>query len=358
VEEVGLNPEFWRGRRVLITGSTGFKGSWLALWLDALGAAGAGYSLAPPTDPSLFELARIPESIPTTHGDVRDLDALKQAIHDHAPEIVIHMAAQSLVRRSYQNPVETYMTNVAGTVNVLEAVRGASGVRVVINVTTDKVYENREDDRAYREQDRLSGRDPYSSSKAASELVTSAYRESFFAKDSGTALATARAGNVIGGGDWGEDRLVPDLVRAASEGRPARVRHPDAVRPWQHVLNPLSGYLRLVEVLWEQPELAGAWNFGPDERDVRPVRTVADRLCELWDGEMSFEHDPGEHPHEAGLLRLDSTRAREGLGWAPRWDLETALRAIAGWYAGYARGEDARALVLRQIEAFTTGTAP
>ncbi len=358
LEEVGVSDGFWRGRRVLLTGHTGFKGSWLALWLHGLGAQVTGYSLAPPTDPSLFELARVSELTTSIEADVRDLGALERAVVSHRPEVVIHMAAQSLVRRSYADPVETYETNVLGTVNVLEAVRRAGDARVVINVTTDKVYENDERDRPFREDEPKGGHDPYSNSKACSELVTAAYRSSFFSSGAPTALASARAGNVIGGGDWGEDRLVPDLVRGALAGRTVPIRNPDAIRPWQHVLNPLSGYLRLAEAMWRSPEYAGAWNFGPDERDERPVRFVAERLSEQWDGGVAWEQDSGEHPHEAHYLRLDSSKARERLGWAPRWDLDHALEGIAGWYGRVGAGEDPRAVTLEQIRAFEGATPP
>ncbi len=353
-----MSRDFWRGRRVLLTGHTGFKGSWLALWLHSRGAAVTGYSLAPPTDPSLFELARVGELTTSTEADVRDLAQLERAVASHRPEVVIHMAAQSLVRRSYADPVETYETNVMGTVNVLEAARRAADPpRVVVNVTTDKIYENPELDKPFREDEPKGGRDPYSNSKAASELVTAAYRASFFESGTPTAVASARAGNVIGGGDWGEDRLLPDLIRGALEGRSVPIRNPEAIRPWQHVLNPLSGYLRLAEAMWESPAYAEAWNFGPDERDEVSVRHVAERLSELWDGGIGWEHDRGEHPHEAHYLRLDSSKARERLGWSPRWDLDSALESIAAWYRGWRGGADPRALVLKQVEAFEAAPA-
>jgi CDP-glucose 4,6-dehydratase len=358
LEDVGLSPEFWRGRRVLLTGHTGFKGSWLALWLHGLGAEVTGYSLAPPTEPSLFDLARVAEVTSSLEADVRDRAALERAFAEHEPEVVYHMAAQSLVRRSYADPVETYETNVLGTVNVLEAARSAAAPpRVLINVTTDKVYENLERDQPFTEDEPKGGHDPYSNSKACSELVTAAYRDSFFATGAPTAVATARAGNVIGGGDWGEDRLVPDLVRGALAGVSVPVRSPDAIRPWQHVLNPLSGYLALAESLWESPGFAGAWNFGPDSRDELPVRHVADRLSQLWEGRIEWHQDEGEHPHEAHYLRLDSSKARTRLGWAPRWDLEHALESIAAWHAGHAAGEEPRDLVRAQIEDFAAATA-
>jgi CDP-glucose 4,6-dehydratase len=350
-----VNAEFWRGRRVLVTGHTGFKGSWLLLWLHGLGAEVTGYSLAPPTDPSLFELARVSEVAASLEGDVRDLPSLERAFGAHRPEVVIHMAAQSLVRRSYADPVETYETNVLGSVNVLEAARRAGEPpRVVINVTTDKVYENLERDEPFREDEPKGGHDPYSNSKACAELATAAYRASFFASGSPIAIASARAGNVIGGGDWGEDRLVPDLMRGALASRAVRIRNPDAIRPWQHVLNPLDGYLRLAEAMWESPELAGAWNFGPDERDEVSVRHVVDRLSELWDGGIAWEQDEGDHPHEAHYLRLDSSKARADLGWTPRWNLDQALAEIARWYGRLHAGDDARVITLDEIGAYVS----
>jgi CDP-glucose 4,6-dehydratase len=354
VEDVVVEPDFWNGKRVLVTGHTGFKGSWLSLWLAGMGADVTGYSISVPTEPSLFELARVERDVHSLTGDVRDRDALARAFQDHRPEIVIHMAAQSLVRRSYRDPVETYETNVMGTVNVLDAVRAAEDVRVVVNVTTDKVYENHEGESGYRENEPKGGHDPYSNSKACAELVTAAYRDSFFGAR-GAAVASARAGNVIGGGDWGEDRLLPDLIRGLFTDSATPIRHPEAVRPWQHVLNPLSGYLMLAERLWQSRAHADAWNFGPDDRDTLSVREVITKLSELWGAEIPWEQDTGDHPHEAHVLRLDSSKARQRLGWAPAWDLDEALVSIADWYRGYRDGVDPRELVLRQIEAFRGG---
>jgi CDP-glucose 4,6-dehydratase len=354
MEGVVVNSDFWRDKRVLITGHSGFKGSWLSLWLQTLGARVVGYSLALPTSPSLFELARVGEGMVSIDGDIRDLEHLRSTIEEHRPEIVIHMAAQPLVRRSYSDPVGTYEINVMGTVNLLDAVRRADCAKVVINVTTDKVYENREWEWGYREDEPKGGHDPYSNSKACSELVTSAYRDSFFGEaDKAPALASARAGNVIGGGDWGEDRLVPDIMRAALERRTLRVRNPDAIRPWQHVLNPLSGYMRLAEALWESKDYAGGWNFGPDERDVKPVRWIVERVSELWGDPVRWESDGDSHPHEAHYLRLDSAKARTRLGWEPIWDLDRALASIVDWCKSYQAGEDVRELVNTQIDAFT-----
>jgi CDP-glucose 4,6-dehydratase len=348
-----VDPGFWRGRRVLVTGHTGFKGSWLSLWLGAMGAEVSGLANGIPTDPSLFELAALGDDMRTFGVDVRDPDAVTQAVRDAAPEVVLHLAAQPLVRPSFVDPRETYETNVMGTVNVLEAVRTTGGVRVVVNVTSDKCYENREWEWAYREDEPMGGHDPYSSSKGASELVTSAYRRSFFSDPDGTRLASARAGNVIGGGDWGADRLIPDVLRAALAGEVVQIRNPGATRPWQHVLNPLSGYLVLAQRLWEDPGAATAWNFGPSEEDARPVGWLLERLDALWPGGLAWEHDAGEHPHEAHYLKVDSSRARAHLGWAPRWGLEQALASIVEWYTALAAGQDMRAVTLAQLEAFS-----
>ena len=350
-------PEFWRDRRVLLTGHTGFKGSWMALWLSALGARVTGLSVDVPTEPSLFRLARLHELIEWTQADVRDPEVVRAAVARTRPEIVIHMAAQSLVRRSYADPRATYETNVMGTVNLLDAVRQAVDVRVLVNVTSDKCYENRESGRGYREDDAMGGDDPYSSSKGAAELVTSAYRRSFFSKSGDAAIASVRAGNVIGGGDWGEDRLVPDLMRAVLAGLPLGVRNPTAVRPWQHVLNPLSGYLVLAQALWEDRALATGWNFGPGDDDMQPVAWLVERIAERWPGGVRSEIDPGPHPHEAHSLRLDSSRARERLGWRPHWDLANGIDAVVEWYAAYADGADPHALTLTQIEAFSAARA-
>jgi CDP-glucose 4,6-dehydratase len=360
---VVLNHDFWRGRRVLVTGHTGFKGSWLSLWLESMGAKVTGYSSgrsvgqAPGKWTSLFELARVEEGVETAEGDVTDLPRLKSVVERVKPEVVLHLAAQPLVRRSYADPAGTFETNTIGTVNVLEAVRGHDDVRVVVNVTTDKVYANRELERGYTEDDALGGADPYSASKSCAELVTAAFRSSFFTKD-GPAVATARAGNVIGGGDWGVDRLIPDVIRAAVEGRSVPIRSPGAVRPWQHVLNPLSGYLLLAEQLWLTRDLAESWNFGPDPEDAKPVSWILERLRELWGEGLKWEQDAGPHPHETNYLRLDSTKAHQKLGWRPRWNLELALASIVAFHKGVEAGEDARALVLEQIGAYESEMAP
>jgi len=358
-----VDPGFWRDRRVLLTGHTGFKGAWLSLWLQSMGVRLTGLSQGVPTEPSLYELARVGEGMEVIAGDIRDHRAVAEAVRTSAPEVVIHMAAQSLVRRSFAEPRETYETNVMGTVNVLDAVRAhAESVRVVVNVTSDKCYENREWEWGYREEEPMGGHDPYSSSKGCAELVTDAFRRSFFADRSEIAqqdprLASARAGNVIGGGDWGEDRLVPDIMRAALAGVRVRVRNPNSIRPWQHVLNPLSGYLVLAQALWDQPGHAAGWNFGPPEEDARPVGWLVQRLSELWPGELQWTLDEGSHPHEARYLKLDSSRARARLGWRPLLGLDTALGATADWYRQLRDGGDMRRVTAGQIEAFQYAAA-
>lgn len=348
-----VDPGFWSGRRVFLTGHTGFKGAWLSLWLQSLGAELTGFSNGVPTDPALYGLARVGEGMASVDGDVRDAGALAAALAAARPEVVIHMAAQPMVRRSFAEPAATYETNVMGTVNLLEAARAAATARVVVNVTSDKCYENREWDWGYREDEPMGGHDPYSSSKGAAEIVTAAYRRSFFADPGGPRLASARAGNVIGGGDWGEDRLVPDVMRAVLGGEEVRVRNPNAIRPWQHVVNPLSGYLTLAEALWEDPELARGWNFGPAEEDARPVGWLVERLAELWPQRVRWSVDEGPHPHEAHYLKLDSSLARARLGWHPVAPLETALEETAAWYRELEAGAEMRAVTLGQIERLT-----
>ena len=349
---MSVDPAFWQGRRVLLTGHTGFKGAWLTLWLRALGARVTGFSLGIPTRPSLYEMACAGEGVESLEGDVRDVEAIAAALDAARPEVVIHMAAQSLVRRSYADPRQTYEVNVMGTVNLLDAVRRRQDVRAVVNVTSDKCYENRGYEWAYREDEPLGGHDPYSSSKGCSELVTDAFRRSFFSTQDGPALASARAGNVIGGGDWGADRLVADVMRGALAGRPIRVRNPHAIRPWQHVLNPLSGYLVLTQELWRSRALAGGWNFGPAEEEAQPVCSIVERLCARWPQRLSWIEDPGPHPHEAHYLRLDSSNARSRLGWRPRWGLEQGLDAIVAWYRALLAGDDMRTVTVAQIHAF------
>jgi CDP-glucose 4,6-dehydratase len=355
----GVDPGFWRGRRVLITGHTGFKGAWLSLWLQSLGSEVIGFANGVLSQPSLYELADVGDGLAhEVIADIRDADAIERAIVTHSPEIVVHMAAQSLVRRSFEQPRLTYETNVMGTVNLLDAVRRHEGVRVVVNVTSDKCYENREWEWGYREHEPMGGHDPYSNSKGCAELVTDAFRRSFFSAAQCARVASARAGNVIGGGDWAKDRLIPDMMRAALAGEVVHIRNPAAVRPWQHVLNPLSGYLRLVETLWEDPSHACGWNFGPAEEDAKPVDWIVMRLGLLWPGELRVTYDEGEHPHEARYLKLDSTRARTCLDWRPAWGLAEGLQAVVDWYRGLRDGEDMRAVTLSQIESFEHALQP
>ena len=338
--------QFWCCRRVLVTGHTGFKGGWLCLWLKALGAEVMGYALAPATNPSLFEVARVGEGLRSVIADIRDLPTLKKTFAAAQPEIVIHMAAQPLVRASYANPVETYATNVLGTVNVLEAARTAPSVKAIVNVTSDKCYENREWVWGYRENEAMGGHDPYSSSKGCAELVTSAYRRSF-----GLPLASARAGNVIGGGDWSADRLVPDILKSLAADQPVEIRHPNAIRPWQHVLEPLRGYLMLAaRVHGHSSEFAEGWNFGPRDEDCRPVSEIVATLVDAWGGKAAWGAQPGEHPHEAGYLKLDSSKARTRLGWSPRTSLAEGLAMTVAWHRAWLAGEDMNSLTLRQIE--------
>jgi CDP-glucose 4,6-dehydratase len=355
---VAIDPDFWAQRRVLVTGHTGFKGAWLSLWLQSLGARVTGVAPAPPTQPAMYEMAGIAKGMREHAADVRDAQALREALADAAPEIVLHLAAQPMVRASLRDPAMTYEVNVMGTVNVLEAVRRAPGdVRAVVVVTSDKCYENLgEEPRRFSEADPLGGDDPYSSSKACAELVAAAYRSSFFTGHDAPRVATARAGNVIGGGDWGEDRLVADIVRAVQSDEPALVRNPQAVRPWQHVLNPLSGYLRLAEALCQggeaAAEVARAWNFGPCEGDARTVSWIVERLGVLWGGALRWELDDQANPPEAGHLALDSSAAERVLAWRPGWDLEEALERVVEWHEAQRHDEDMRRVSLRQIEQF------
>lgn len=349
-----MNPSFWFGKRVFLTGHTGFKGSWLSLWLQQLNANITGFSLPPPTNPSLFETAQVAQGMSSIIGDIRNADALVQAMRQAAPDIVIHMAAQPLVRRSYVNPVETFSTNVMGTVNLFEAVRQTPSVRAVVNVTTDKCYENREWVWGYRENEPMGGFDPYSSSKGCAELVTAAYRNSFFNPVTDNthqvAVATARAGNVIGGGDWAEDRLIPDIVRAVQSNQIVTIRNPRAIRPWQHVLEPLSGYLILAEKLYTEGAIfAEAFNFGPVEEDAKPVQWIVEELTHGWGGGAGWYVDGGINPHEAHYLKLDCSKARIMLGWNPRWPLDRALQAIITWHKAYQDGKNMHTLCLRQI---------
>jgi len=349
-----MNISFWKDKKVFVTGHTGFKGSWISLWLQSMGATLTGFALAPPSNPSLFEVAHVAEGMVSLEGDIRDLNHLQAAMTEHQPEIVIHMAAQSLVRYSYENPVETYATNVMGTVNLLEAIRHTPSVKAVVVITSDKCYENREWVWSYRENEAMGGYDPYSNSKGCAELVTSAYRQSFFNKDGGiVSVATARAGNVIGGGDWAEDRLIPDMVRAVAEKRPVLIRSPHAVRPWQHVLEPLSGYLLLAEKLYNSgSDCTEGWNFGPNDSDAKPVQWIVDQFTRLWGEGASWVLDEAVHPHEAHYLKLDCSKASMRLGWQPQWSLSYALENIAGWYKAYQENQDMRDFSLNQIAKF------
>jgi CDP-glucose 4,6-dehydratase len=344
---VHVDRAFWEGRRVLVTGHTGFKGAWLTLWLTSMGADVTGLSDGVPTEPSLFALAGVADDARSVQADVRDGALVHQAVASSKPDVVLHLAAQPFVRRSYEDPAQTWAVNVGGTINVLDAARHAE-VPVTVVVTSDKCYDNdpARPPRPFVEGDPMGGHDPYSSSKGAAELAVDAWRRSYEMR-----VATGRAGNVIGGGDWGEDRLIPDIMRAASAGTPIAIRRPDAIRPWQHVLEPLSGYLLLAERLWDDSSYAEGWNFGPDPQDARPVRHVVERITDLWPGELTWDLDPGPHPHEAGFLALDSAKARERLGWTPTWNLDAALERIVEWHADHRDGADLRALTLAQIEA-------
>ena len=356
-----MTPSFWSGKKVFVTGHTGFKGGWLSLWLQSLGAEVIGYALQPPTHPSLFEVAQVARGMTSIVGDIRDGVLLTRAMQDSAPDIVIHMAAQPLVRRSYIDPVDNYSTNVMGSVHLLEAVRQTPSVRAVVNVTTDKCYENKEWVWGYRENEPMGGFDPYSSSKGCAELVTAAYRNSFFNtskySEHQVALATARAGNVIGGGDWAEDRLIPDILRAIEAGQSVSIRNPNSTRPWQHVLEPLSGYLALAEKLYTQgPAFAEAFNFGPLEESAKPVQWIAEKLTQQWGDGAAWHLDGGIHPHEAHYLKLDCSKARAALGWSPRWHLDQALQAIIIWHkanCAHPGSQYMRALCLQQINDYS-----
>ncbi len=355
-----VEPSFWAGKTVLLTGHTGFKGSWLSLWLQAMGAKVIGYSLAPPTSPSLFEVAKVAENMTSIVGDVRDFSALSAAFEKYQPEIVIHMAAQALVRYSYANPIETYSTNVMGTVHVLEAARLTKSVRAIVNVTSDKCYENKEWTWGYRENEAMGGYDPYSNSKGCAELATAAYRSSYFHpekyKEHGVALASGRAGNVIGGGDWAEDRLIPDIMRAITQGKPVNIRNPHAFRPWQHVLEPLSGYLQLAQKLYEEGAgYAEGWNFGPSDEDAKPVQWIVEKLTQSWGDGANWVLDGGDHPHEAHYLKLDCSKAKARLNWHSRWHLEKTLSAIIDWHKNYQRGADMKKITLEQIKIYSKG---
>ena len=350
---MALDLDFWKARRVLVTGHTGFKGAWLSLWLQALGADVTGVARRRPRSPSLYELGAVGAHMRELSADVRDADAVSRALHQARPEVVLHLAAQPVVRRSLRDPAATYDVNVMGTVNVLDAIRqGGSDVRAVVVVTSDKCYENSgQRSRPFVEDDPLGGSDPYSSSKACAELIVSAYRRSFFHQPHSPQLASSRAGNVLGGGDWGEDRLVPDALRAVQAGRPLKLRNPRAVRPWQHVLSPLSGYLLLAQELAQGPDrhAARAWNFGPPAADAQPVSWIVQRLAQLWDGQLQWQPDDAANPPEASHLALDSSAAEQLLGWRPAWGLGQALQLVVDWHRALQDGRDMRDVSLRQI---------
>jgi len=347
----------YKGRKVLVTGHTGFKGSWLCLMLNKLGAEVYGYALPPPTNPSLFVEANIEEIMTSYIGDIRDYELLLKTLLEVRPEIVIHMAAQPIVRESYRNPRETFEINVMGTVNLFDAIRQVNSVKAILNVTTDKCYENKEWHWGYRENEPMGGYDPYSNSKGCSELVTASFRNSFFnpAKygDHGVALATARAGNVIGGGDWANDRLIPDFIRSISIGEKVKIRSPYAIRPWQHLLEPLTGYLTLCEKLFTNgPTFAEAWNFGPEDKDAKNVEWITQTICELWGDNAEFEIDKNPQPHEANYLKLDCSKAKAELGWIPKWDIENTLKSIVVWNKSFIAGDNIRIVTENQIDEY------
>jgi CDP-glucose 4,6-dehydratase len=352
-----LNKKFWKGRKVFVTGHTGFKGSWLSLWLEMLGADATGYALDPPTQPSLFEQAKLGEVIRTIRGDIRDFDNLKKTISEAKPEVILHMAAQSVVKRGYDDPIETYSSNVMGTVNVFEAVRQLGHHCTIVNVTSDKCYANQEWVWGYRETEPMGGRDPYSNSKGCAELVATAFSESYFAPSEfskhGVALGSARAGNAIGGGDWTDNQLIPDLMRAFLGGTPCLIRNPLAYRPWQFLLEPLRGYLLLAEKLTENPEkFTGGWNFGPQDTDAKPVGWISDELVRLWGDKASWSLDSASHPHEAHALMLDAAKAKTYLGWRPALPLSEALSWIVEWYRAFQGGSDPSSFTRAQIQRY------
>lgn len=350
-----VNPEFWKGKRVFLTGHTGFKGSWAALWLQSMGAVVKGFSLPPPTSPSLFEEAKVAAGMESEFGDIRDLAAITHSMVGFNPDILIHMAAQPLVRLSYREPVETYATNVMGTVHVFEAARQCANLKAIVNITTDKCYENREWEWGYRENEPMGGHDPYSNSKGCAELVTSAYRKSFFSAPGTPALASVRAGNVIGGGDWADDRLIPDILKAFENKQAVVIRNPHATRPWQHVLEPLGGYFMLAEKLYSNTEktFADGWNFGPVEDDAKPVQWIVEHLVQHWGNGASWQLDGAENPHEANYLKLDISKVKKHLGWQPCWGLSIALEKIIEWHKSWLAGENMKQVCLQQIQEYS-----
>ena len=362
MEDLGMiNQDFWADKRVFLTGHTGFKGSWLSIWLQSLGAKVKGYALTPPTHPNLFTVANVADGMESEIGDIRDIQRLSDSMRKFKPEIVIHMAAQPLVRYSYEAPIETYATNVMGTVHLLDIVRRTDSVRAVVNITSDKCYENQEWPWGYRENEPMGGYDPYSNSKGCAELVANAYRRSYFNpvkyKEHGISIASARAGNVIGGGDWAMDRLIPDFLRSIEAGEPVRIRSPHAIRPWQYVLEPLSGYLLLSEKLYNVgPEYGEGWNFGPAEDDAKTVQWIVEKMTALWGEGANWELDNETQPHEAYYLKLDCSKARTRLGWHPRWSLDYALKKVINWQRVYLESPgQIRNTCLDQIEEYSTG---
>lgn len=349
-----VNLDFWKGKRVFLTGHTGFKGSWLSLWLSSMGASVKGYALEPDTNPAMFSVTKLDTLIDSESGDIRNLEALTKSMKEFNPDILIHMAAQPLVRLSYLQPVETYSTNVMGTVHVLEASRKCPNLRAIVSVTTDKVYENQEWVWGYRENEPMGGYDPYSSSKGCAELVTAAYRRSFFSSPDAPALASARAGNVIGGGDWSIDRLIPDAIKAFEKGEPVIIRNPLATRPWQHVLEPLSGYLMLAESLYQEgKQFAEAWNFGPEDKDCKSVEWILNRMVSEWGGDASWKLDENPQPHEARFLKLDCSKAKAGLNWYPKWEIEEVIHKIFSWQTHFNAGGNMQEYTLKEIEIYT-----
>ena len=349
-----ISQDFWQGKRVFLTGHTGFKGSWLSLWLTSLGATVKGYALSPPTMPSLFNEAKIDSIIDSQIGDIRDQYALYNSMTIFNPDVLIHMAAQPLVRYSYDAPIETYEVNVIGTAKVLEVARSCINLKAIVNITTDKCYENDGRSQGYKENDPMGGYDPYSSSKGCAELVASAYRRSFL-QDQGIGVASVRAGNVIGGGDWADDRLIPDILRSFEKNEPVVIRNPKATRPWQHVLEPLSGYLILAQKLYEdQKEYAEGWNFGPNEQDVKPVDWILDKMISKWPN-SSWELDQNSNPHEAGFLKLDITKAKSKLDWYPVWELSHTLERIISWHKAWLNKENMQIVCLTEIKIYMKG---
>ena len=349
-----VNKKFWKSKKVFLSGHTGFKGSWVSLWLQSMGAIVKGYSLEPNTKPNLFTEANVEENMNSEFGDIRNLNQISKSMLDFNPDILIHMAAQPLVRLSYQEPVDTYTTNVIGTVNVLEAARSCPNLKAIVSVTTDKCYENNEWDWGYRENEPMGGHDPYSSSKGCAELVTSAYRRSFFNSEDTASLASARAGNVIGGGDWADDRLIPDILKAFEKSESVVIRNPISTRPWQHVLEPLSGYLVLAQELFENgKEYAEGWNFGPKDEDCQPVNWILDKMVANWGEGASWELDKNNNPHEAGFLKLDCSKASNRLKWQPKWSLQQTLKLIIEWHQVYVNKGDVKEQCLIEIKKYS-----